>query len=102
MRILFDFECLRCASTFEEFNESSAEVPYIPPTCPGCESNADVHKLIGAVTIDPKMGLDPDYFPTMGDKWAKMREARYKHEFKQARDHGDHGYETSGRETFGE
>lgn len=72
--ILFDFECSDCTHKFEELvNRDSPE----PVKCPSCDQ-FNTKRLIGSFTIDPRLGLDPVSFPTMGDKWAKKREQRYR------------------------
>jgi putative FmdB family regulatory protein len=82
-RILFDHECPECGHQFEEFvNTGSPETV----NCPECTAPAT--KLITGTTIDPRLGVDADRFPTMGDKWARVREQRQKIEAKKVRDHG--------------
>lgn len=72
--ILFDFRCNTCTHVFEELvNRDSPE----PVKCPSC-GQFDTTRQIGSFTIDPRLGLDPDSFPTMGDKWAKKREQRHR------------------------
>lgn len=66
-RILFDFSCDDCAHVFEEliYTDNPESV-----NCPWCGSGS-TRRLLSAPRIDPRLGLDPDGFPTMGDKWAK-------------------------------
>jgi putative FmdB family regulatory protein len=76
---LFDFECLdaACGHNFEElvkYEDSDAI------RCPLC--NSPTRRLIGAPTIDPRLGLDAASFPTMADKWARVRRQRAKIESK--------------------
>jgi putative FmdB family regulatory protein len=73
MRRLYDYECLEaaCGHTFEELAKYEDAVP-----CPLCEG--PTRRLVGAPTIDPRLGLDPASFPTMGDKWARIRRQRAK------------------------
>ncbi len=66
-RILFDYECLDCSNKFEELIYTDRPDT---TTCPECKSDY-VTRLISAPRIDPKLGTDPEGFPTMGDKWAK-------------------------------
>src|SRR5262245_3218398 len=81
--ILFDHECPTCGHTFEDFINSAQPEPV---NCPECQTPAQ--KLISGTRMDPKLGVDADRFPTMGDKWAKIRVQRQKIEAKKARDHG--------------
>lgn len=71
-RILFDHECQKCAHVFEELVDRDSPDPV---KCPSC-NQLDTKRLIGSFMIDPKMGLDAASFPTMGDRWANMREQR--------------------------
>jgi putative FmdB family regulatory protein len=82
-RILFDYECPECGHGFEEFvNTSSPETV----NCPEC--SAPSTKQITGTRIDPRLGVHADAYPTMGDKWARIRVQRQKIEAKRARDHG--------------
>ncbi len=72
MRIIFDHQCRSCSTVFEEFVYTEATSG---PDCPDCGAT-DAERLIGAPRLDPRMGLDPTSFPTMGDKWAKVRRQR--------------------------
>lgn len=69
---LFDHECRLCGLVFEELVEP--EAPKGPP-CPKCDA-VDAKRLITGTRIDPRLGIDPSGFPTMGDKWAKIRRQR--------------------------
>ena len=71
MRILFDFECNACAEVFEELVTRAESLEVKCPRCTGATT-----RLIGAPTIDPNLGLDAASFPTMGDKWARVRRQR--------------------------
>lgn len=82
-RILFDFECLACSKVFEEFHNTST------PETVKCECGGLTKRLIGATRIDPRLGLDPEGFPTMGDKWARTREQRTRIERQRDVSHGD-------------
>lgn len=75
MRRLYDFECLEaaCGHNFEELVRYE-EADTI--RCPHC--NGPTRRLIGAPTIDPRLGLDAANWPTMGDKWARIRRQRAK------------------------
>lgn len=67
---LFDWECAKCASVFEEMvNDDSKTLP-----CPSCKGKAD--RLIAAPRIDwIRMGVDPG-FPSAYEKWG---DAKTKH-----------------------
>lgn len=73
---LWDFECqnhVTCNHTFEEmvkYEDASSVL------CPRC--NGPTTRLIGTPMIDPKLGLDAASYPTMGDKWARIRRQRQK------------------------
>jgi putative FmdB family regulatory protein len=73
MMRMYDFECTShsCGHTFEELvkYEDADKLP-----CPLC--NNPTRRLIGAPMIDPKLGLDAANWPTMGDKWARIRRQR--------------------------
>lgn len=77
MRRLYDYECLDtvCSHNFEELAKYEEQVP-----CPQCKG--PTRRLVGAPTIDPKLGLDAASWPTMGDKWARIRRQRAKIESK--------------------
>lgn len=69
----YDYECkdARCGTTFEElvrYEDADKQ------RCPVC--NGPTRRLIGAPRIDPKLGLDAASWPTMGDKWARIRRQR--------------------------
>jgi putative FmdB family regulatory protein len=74
MRRLYDFLCKGCGETFEDLIDP---VDGEKPVCGYCGST-DATRLISAARIDPRLGLDPDAFPTMGDKWARIRRQRAK------------------------
>lgn len=67
---LFDWECTKCASVFEEMvNDDSKMLP-----CTSCGGKAD--RLIAAPRIDwIRMGVDPG-FPSAYEKWG---DAKTKH-----------------------
>jgi putative FmdB family regulatory protein len=80
--ILFDFRCTHCQHKFEVMVKPDIK----SRPCPKCSSEGK--RLISAPRLDPKMGLDPDGFPTAGDKWANMREQRARIEKKHYKEHG--------------
>lgn len=66
--ILFDFECESCGNLFEELVKP-AEHSAVCPTCKGTGA-----RLISKGHLDIfGMGVQSSSFPTMADKWAKMR-----------------------------
>lgn len=72
--ILFDYKCRDCDDVFEELvnRDNPGKVK-----CPNCKtSNTD--RQLCAPRLDPKLGLDAEGFPTMGDKWARIRRQRAK------------------------
>ena len=75
MRKIFVFQCRSadCGHNFDEYVKYD-DIPTVK--CPLCGS--DTRRLITAPMIDPRLGLDPSSFPTMGDKWARVREQRAK------------------------
>lgn len=75
---LNDYECPQGHVTEHFIHTDNMADPVL---CPAC-SEVSV-KLIGAPTIDPRLGLDPDGFPTMGAKWAAKRYQRAAIEAKQ-------------------
>lgn len=85
--ILYDFQCesLTCAHVFEEFADWKTPTPVKCPLCGELTEN----RLIGAVRIDPRLGLDRDCFPTMAAKWEKTRRQRMQIENKQAASRGE-------------
>lgn len=82
-RILFDFQCPKCTNEFEELvNTGSPETV----NCPECSTPAI--KLITGTRIDSRLGVDASSYPTLGDKWARIRKQRQQIEAKRARDNG--------------
>jgi putative FmdB family regulatory protein len=79
---IFDFKCNDCGSLTEEI--TSTDIRRIE--CSVCGSAAD-RIISGQFLIDPRMGLDP-CFPTVGDRWAKVRNQRRKLLDAKHRDHG--------------
>lgn len=80
--ILYDWRCTGCQTKFEDMAKS--DVKQIP--CPECGEVAN--RLIACPRLDPRMGLDPEGNPTMGDKWAKVREQRARIEKAHYKEHG--------------
>jgi putative FmdB family regulatory protein len=74
MRRLYEFKCVHpeCEHNFDEY-VAYEDIPSVK--CPECGS--PTHRLITAPRIDPRLGLDPS-FPTMQDKWARVRRQRAK------------------------
>lgn len=91
--ILYDFECQQCTHTFDDLVKSDV---YQAP-CPQCGHNAT--RLISTPRLDPRLGIDPA-FPTMGDRWAKVREERARHEARRERDHGPDSWGASGADVI--
>jgi putative FmdB family regulatory protein len=92
--ILFDFRCLSCNNVFDDMVKPNV---YEAP-CPECGSS-NVTRLMSAPRLDPRMGLDPEGNPTMGDKWAKIRKDRARQEKAHYEKHGTDmtpGADTSG------
>lgn len=81
--ILYDFECRSCGAVFEELTPRNVH----DVECPECGGRA--FRLVSAPRIDPKLGVNADAFPTMGDRWARVREQRAKIESKRAKEHGE-------------
>lgn len=72
MRMIFDFECEKCAKVFEELVES--EITALP--CVACKGNSA--RLIAAPRIDwLRMGLDPG-FPTAYERWGDAKTIHHK------------------------
>jgi len=80
--IFFDFRCTVCEHKFADLVKSS--VHSIP--CPNCSEESK--RLISTPRLDPRMGLDPEGNPSMGDKWAKIRKQRAQIEKKHYQEHG--------------
>lgn len=83
-RLLFSYECRTCSQEFEELVDRDN-----PGTvnCLKCGST-NTHRLVTGGRIDPKLGVDAESWPTMGDRWARIRRQRKQIEDKQARDNG--------------
>lgn len=57
--------------------------------CPACKS-LSTKRLIGSFTIDPKLGLDAESFPSMGAKWEKLRVERRRAESRRMSSNDDY------------
>lgn len=83
--MMFDFLCTLCGEEFEDLIEREHPDPV---KCPLCGSS-QTQRLITGTRIDPKLGVDPDSFPTMGDKWARKQRQRKAIEMKRRHANGD-------------
>lgn len=91
--ILYDFRCTRCKAKFDTMVKSDVhETPCV-------ECGALSKRLVSTPRFDPRMGLDPEGNPTMGDRWAKIRKDRAKAEKKHYKEHGTNM--TPGADTVG-
>jgi len=72
---MYDYECLnaKCGEVSEELVRYEDADKVICPIC-----GSPTKRWIGAPMFDPRLGLDAASFPTMGDKWAKIRRQRKK------------------------
>ncbi len=91
--LLFDFRCTECNTKFESMVKSDVLLT------PCVECGADSKRLISGTRMDPRMGLDPESNPTMGDRWAKIRKERAQIEKKHYKEHGTNM--TPGADTAG-
>jgi putative FmdB family regulatory protein len=84
MAILYEWRCndAKCNTKFD----AMAPMSQVVGQCPTCGGTAK--RLISAPTIDPRLGVDPD-FGTLGDKWAKKMERKAKDAKKRQLEHGD-------------
>jgi putative FmdB family regulatory protein len=76
----FDFRCLTCEHTFEDFVK-----PDVNPPCPECEGASK--RIASAVRINCGDGKDPD-FPSSYDKWQKTNKQKTAIDKKFYADHG--------------
>jgi hypothetical protein len=85
--ITFEFRCQNseCAIKFDDLVTSDIK----ESTCPECGGMGN--RIISMGRIDPKLGVDPDSFGTLGDKWARTREQHHKIMKKRQEDHGPDG-----------
>lgn len=91
--MFFDFRCVDCEQKFDDLVKP--DVQQAP--CPNCSGIGK--RLVSAPRLDPKMGLDPEGNPTMGDRWAKIRKQRALIEKKHYKEHGTNM--TPGADTAG-
>jgi len=75
MRRLWDFEC-KNATCGHGYEDLVSDEERDTQTCPLC--GGPVSRLIGTPMFDPKLGLDAGTWPTLGDKWARIRRQRAK------------------------
>ncbi len=66
--ILYDYRCPNCGGVFEALNSMTKRHCAV---CPSCDS-ISTRFTRTAPTIDPRMGVDPD-FPTMAKRWDKKQ-----------------------------
>lgn len=88
--ILYEWRCEDCGTKFSDL--AKPEVQSV--THEGCGGTAP--RVLSSGHIDPRLGVDPDGFPTMADKWARTHRQRAKVEEKKARDHGPNAFGSSG------
>lgn len=81
---MYDYRCPSCGAEFEYTNKV-AERKNAP--CPECEQTAEMI-IVAAPTLDPRMGVDPD-FPGMAAKWDKKQRLKATGKMK---DHNNHRY----------
>lgn len=70
MRKLFDHRCESCGEVSEHLVEDEEKLV----SCPSC--GGDATRIISAVALDNKMGLDPD-FPTAYSRYGKDMKRRH-------------------------
>lgn len=83
--LFFDFRCQSevCKHKFTDMVKPDV----FQAACPEC--GGESKRLISAPRLDPRLGLDPESFPTMGDKWAKKHRQRRRIEDERAAKHGE-------------
>ena len=81
---MFDFECPN-GHEFEDLVDISPD-GLITASCPTCHQSGK--KLMSATRLDTRLGVNADAFPTLGDKWARIRHQRAAIDAKKVRDHG--------------
>lgn len=91
--LLFDFRCQQCTSRFEHMVKPDV---YEAP-CPKCGGTAT--RLVAAPRIDPRMGVSSS-FPTMADRWAKVRVQRKIIEERRAAEHGPDSWGSAGADVI--
>lgn len=81
-RRLFEFECPK-GHLFDDLWDTNTPENV---ECPKCSLVSK--RLISATRIDPKLGVNASAFPTMGDRWERIRRQRTEIDNKKVRDHG--------------
>lgn len=92
--LAFDFRCQQCTAVFDDMVKPDV---YEAP-CPSC--GATGVRLVSMPRIDPRLGTDPDGFPTMADKWAKTHEQRKRVEERREREHGPDSWGSAGADVI--
>lgn len=62
--------------------------------CTKC--GGESRRLVSTPRLDPRMGLDPDGFPTMGDRWAQRHEQARRIDEAREREHGPDAWGANG------
>lgn len=70
----YTYECEKCGEIYDRVWNKIADHANGPDCC--FEPTKQI--ILRPPIIDPRLGLDPDSFPTMGDKWANRQEQRLK------------------------
>ncbi len=70
--ILYSYYCLPCLNVFDDWAKLADYDK--PAECPLCGNFAPRKRTFP--TIDPKLGLDRDSFPSMALKWERIRKQR--------------------------
>lgn len=91
--ILFDFECPNGHSYDDLVQPDVHQAP-----CPTCGQEGT--RQVSAPRFDPRMGIDATGFPTMGDKWARVRKQRKIVEERRAAEHGPDRWGASGADVI--
>lgn len=83
--IIYEWRCTdaSCNTKFDEMAKPDVQTSI----CPECGSVAN--RAVSMGRIDPKLGADPEGFPTMADKWARKIEAKTREAERRQREHGD-------------
>ncbi len=82
--ILYSYHCAQCKHDFDAFAPLAKYDRAAP--CPLCGGFAPRRRV--CPTIDPKLGLDRDSFPSMALKWEKKQRQRGIIEKKREIEHG--------------
>lgn len=80
--LLFDFRCESCNQTHEAMVDTTIRAKQ----CTYCSGHS--LRLIPSPRMDPRLGQDPDSFPTMGYKWARKHKQARELDEKFHREHG--------------